>query len=108
MQNLLSGKVVSLNTVLLSGEAGNVLERLHSNWQSKTPFFPLIFIMGDSLAHDIRVDVSLTVALLGGKTEFIMHSASFLVPSSADFLFLIAGTNDLVKKDNSMISPKLV
>lgn len=75
---------------------------LRSSFLHNTPIFPKNVIIGDSLTRELEVPECRTIVLPGANANFIATIAHMVVGPGTEWVFIIAGTNDLVAYDGQV------
>lgn len=89
-------------------EAGKILMQIRGAFQNNRPLFSPIYIVGDSLVKHVEIPNAETISISGANADFVTNAACHLIGPNTQFLFIVAGTNDLIKRDKSLGSTNKV
>lgn len=88
--------------------AGRILEAVRHHFISGKSQFPKIVVIGDSMVKGVSISGVTVVALPGADSEFISTVASVIPGPGTEIVFVVTGTNDLVRRDLSLGPTNLV
>lgn len=79
-------------------QTGRILGQLRQHYRNRTPVFPPVLIIGDSLVKCIRLEGVMIVPIPGAQQQFVKAAASAIANDCMKCVIVMCGTNDLVSR----------